>query len=85
LNFAAVKCNPDPEILRLMAKLGNGFDCASKAEIDLALKTGIDPSRIIYAQPCKTKSFIRYAAQKCVKQMTFDNADELYKIKANFP
>jgi ornithine decarboxylase len=68
-----------------MAKLGNGFDCASKAEIDLALKTGIDPSRIIYAQPCKTKSYIRYAAQKGVKQMTFDNADELYKIKADFP
>jgi ornithine decarboxylase len=83
--FYAVKCNPDPEILRLMAKLGNGFDCASKAEIDLALQTGIDPSRIIYAQPCKTRSYLRYAAQKGVKQMTFDNADELYKIKADFP
>jgi ornithine decarboxylase len=68
-----------------MAQLGNGFDCASKAEIDLALKTGIDPSRIIYAQPCKTKSYIRYAKQMGVTQMTFDNADELYKIKANFP
>jgi ornithine decarboxylase len=68
-----------------MAKLGNGFDCASKAEIDLALQSGVDPSRIIYAQPCKTKSYIRYAAQKGVKQMTFDNADELYKIKADFP
>ncbi|THC93079.1 hypothetical protein EYZ11_007445 [Aspergillus tanneri] len=83
--FYAVKCNPDPEILRLMAKLGNGFDCASKAEIDLALETGIDPSRIIYAQPCKTKSYLRYAAQRGVKQMTFDNADELYKIKACYP
>ncbi|KAK1142806.1 Ornithine decarboxylase [Aspergillus melleus] len=83
--FYAVKCNPDPEILRLMAQLGNGFDCASKSEIDLALQTGIDPSRIIYAQPCKTKSYLRYAAQKGVKQMTFDNADELYKIKACFP
>lgn len=83
--FYAVKCNPDPEILRLMAQLGNGFDCASKAEIDLALATGIDPSRIIYAQPCKTKSYLRYAAQVGVKQMTFDNADELYKIKACFP
>ena len=81
----AVKCNPDPEVLRLMAKLGNGFDCASKTEIDLALDTGIDPSRIIYAQPCKTKSYLRYAAQVGVKQMTFDNADELYKIKACFP
>ncbi|KAI9370318.1 pyridoxal-dependent decarboxylase [Aspergillus egyptiacus] len=83
--FFAVKCNPDPEVLRLMAKLGNGFDCASKAEIDLALGTGIDPSRIIYAQPCKTKSYLRHAAKVGVKQMTFDNADELYKIKANFP
>ncbi|KAH8693716.1 ornithine decarboxylase [Talaromyces proteolyticus] len=83
--FYAVKCNPDPEILRLMAKLGNGFDCASKAEIDLALQAGVDPSRIIYAQPCKTRSYLRYAAQKGVKQMTFDNADELYKIKTDFP
>lgn len=68
-----------------MAKLGNGFDCASKAEIDLVLKMGVDPSRIIYAQPCKTRSYLRYAAEKGVKQMTFDNADELYKIKADFP
>ncbi|KAL2864219.1 type III PLP-dependent enzyme [Aspergillus lucknowensis] len=83
--FYAVKCNPDPEILRLMTQLGNGFDCASKAEIDLALQTGIDPSRIIYAQPCKTKSYLRHAAKVGVKQMTFDNADELYKIKACFP
>lgn len=81
----AVKCNPDPEVLRLMTQLGNGFDCASKSEIDLALATGVDPSRIIYAQPCKTKSYLRYAAEKGVKQMTFDNADELYKIKDNFP
>ncbi|KAL4950712.1 pyridoxal-dependent decarboxylase [Aspergillus filifer] len=83
--FYAVKCNPDPEVLRLMAQLGNGFDCASKAEIDMALATGIDPSRIIYAQPCKTKSYLCHAAKVGVKQMTFDNADELYKIKACFP
>ena len=81
----AVKCNPDPEVLRLLAVLGTGFDCASKAEIDQVLSIGVDPSRIIYAQPCKTKSYIRHAAQKGVKQMTFDNTDELYKIKALFP
>lgn len=68
-----------------MAKLGNGFDCASKAEIEQVLAMGVDPNRIIYAQPCKTKSYIRYAAQNGVKQMTFDNADELYKIKDFFP
>ncbi|KAA6407435.1 MAG: ornithine decarboxylase [Lasallia pustulata] len=83
--YYAVKCNPDPEILRLLAGLGTGFDCASKAEIEQVLSMGVDPSRIIYAQPCKTKSYVRYAAQQGVKQMTFDNADELYKTKALFP
>lgn len=83
--FYAVKCNPDPQVVRLLAELGTGFDCASKAEIEQVLKMNIDPSRIIYAQPCKTKSYVRYAADNGVKQMTFDNTDELYKIKKFFP
>ena len=85
LTCPAVKCNPDPEVIRLLSALGAGFDCASKAEIDQVLKGGVNPSRIIYAQPCKTKSYIRHAANEGVKQMTFDNADELHKIKALFP
>ena len=83
--FTAVKCNPDPEVLRLLAALGTGFDCASKTEIDQVLHLGVDPARIIYAQPCKTRSHIRHAAAQGVKQMTFDNADELYKVHALFP
>jgi len=81
----AVKCNPDPQVLRLLAELGTGFDCASKAEIEQVLQMGVDPSRIIYAQPCKTKSYLRYATKAGVKQMTFDNGDELYKIKQFAP
>lgn len=83
--FYAVKCNPDEEVIRLLAKLGSGFDCASKAEIDLVLGLGVEPSRIIYAQPCKTKSYLRHARQVGVSKMTFDNVDELYKIKNCFP
>lgn len=45
----------------------------------------VDPSRIIYAQPCKTNSYVRYAKDHGVKQMTFDNKDELYKIKKLYP
>ena len=81
----AVKCNPDVNVLKLLAGLGTGFDCASKAEIETVLALGVDASRIIYAQPCKNKSYIRYAAQVGVKQMTFDNGDELYKIKQFCP
>lgn len=81
----AVKCNPDTAVLSLLAKLGAGFDCASKAEIEQVLGLGVDPARIIYAQPCKTKSYLRYTSKTGVKQMTFDNTDELYKIKEIFP
>ncbi|KAI9890037.1 MAG: Ornithine decarboxylase [Vezdaea aestivalis] len=83
--FYAVKCNPDPQILMLLSKLGTGFDCASRAEIKQVLDLGIDSSRIIYAHPCKNNVYVQYAAANGVRQMTFDNADELVKIKKLFP
>lgn len=58
--FYAVKCNPDPVIVRLLAALGCGFDCATKGEIDLVLNgLGEDLSfsalgltdKIVYANP----------------------------------
>ncbi|RKO91453.1 ornithine decarboxylase [Blyttiomyces helicus] len=83
--FYAVKSNPDPMILRTLAGHGTGFDCASKAEIQMALDQGVPASRIIYANPCKQASHIRYAAAAGVTMMTFDNADELHKIRAHHP
>lgn len=81
----AVKCNPDPKILGLLAALGTGFDCASKTEIEQVLAMGTSPERIIYAQPCKTNSYVRFVKSVGVRQMTFDNADELHKIAKLFP
>lgn len=85
--FFAVKSNPDPYVLRLMAALGLGFDCASQPEIAavLNLPGQVSPSRIIYANPCKAASFIRHAAKNNVDCMTFDNGDELVKIKKHHP
>lgn len=83
--FFAVKCNPDPVILQLMARLGLGFDCASHQEIATVLSYGVDPNKIIYANPCKASSFIRHANRYNVRMMTFDNADELVKIKKHHP
>ncbi|BGO88471.1 hypothetical protein NBRC10512_003015 [Rhodotorula toruloides] len=85
--FFAVKSNPDPYVLHLMAALGMGFDCASQPEISavLGLPGPVSPSRIIYANPCKAASFIRNAAKCGVDTMTFDNADELAKVKKYHP
>ncbi|KAF9195021.1 hypothetical protein BGZ51_005985 [Haplosporangium sp. Z 767] len=83
--FFAMKCNPDPMVMRLLASLGAGFDCASKNEIQSVLEMGVDPSRIIYANPCKQNSFVKYAYNNDVRMMTFDNAEELHKIKRFHP
>ncbi|KAJ2891685.1 Ornithine decarboxylase, partial [Coemansia aciculifera] len=83
--FYAIKCNPDFVVVRLLAQLGAGFDCASTAELALALSTGAAASDIIYAHPCKPASHLRYAAAQGVDLLTFDNADELIKISTLHP
>ena len=45
----------------------------------------MSPNRIIYANPCKQISHIKYAAQKGVELMTFDNKSELEKVKIHYP
>lgn len=81
----AVKSNPDPYVLHLLAALGIGFDCASHGEISQVLDIGVDPSRIIFANPCKPTSFVRSAAKAGVNMMTFDNGDELHKVARVHP
>lgn len=81
----AIKSNPDPHVLRLLAALGTGFDCASIGEIRTILAMGIDPSRIVFAHTCKVLSGIAYARSVGVQHMTFDNADELHKIARAHP
>ncbi|KAI0029427.1 ornithine decarboxylase [Vararia minispora EC-137] len=84
--FYAVKCNPDPYVLRLLAGLGANFDCASNGEIANVLSTGVvEPSRVIFANPCKAASHLKQAARAGVDLMTFDNADELHKVARVHP
>ena len=44
--FYAVKANPEPAVLKLLAELGSSFDCASVAEIDMAFAAGATADRI---------------------------------------
>lgn len=83
--YYAIKCNNHPEIASFIASLGVGFDCASKQEIDQVLSYGVDPSKIIYANPCKTNLFIKHAKSVGVNLMTFDNELELHKVARLHP
>ena len=80
-----MKCNPDPTLLKYLAALGTGFDCASAKEMGTILSLGVDPSRIMFANPCKNSSAVALANRSGVRKMAFDNRDELYKIKCFCP
>ncbi|XP_071117433.1 ornithine decarboxylase 1-like isoform X2 [Haliotis cracherodii] len=83
--FYAIKCNPDPLLLRVLSEMGTGFDCASKSEMDMVLQMGVAADRIVYANPCKQISHLEYAVKNNIDLMTFDNEDELYKVKSTYP
>src|SRR6201991_4747374 len=51
--YYAVKANPAPEVLRLLASLGSNFDTASVAEIEMVLAAGVTPDRISYGNTIK--------------------------------
>jgi diaminopimelate decarboxylase len=50
----AIKANPMPALVQLLAGLTDGLDVASVGEMGVALDTGIAPDRISFAGPGKT-------------------------------
>jgi ornithine decarboxylase len=83
--YYAIKANPNLAVIEALASLGVYFDCASEAEIKTIIEVTNDPTRIIFANPCKMSSQIRYARANDVDLMTFDCEEELYKIKLYHP
>jgi ornithine decarboxylase len=51
--FYAVKANPSPEVLTLLASLGSSFDTASVPEIEMVLAAGAGADRISYGNTIK--------------------------------
>ena len=59
--YYAVKANPAPEILRLLAGLGSSFDTASVAEIEMAMDAGATADRISFGNTIKKERDIARA------------------------
>ncbi|XP_069776584.1 antizyme inhibitor 1-like [Narcine bancroftii] len=83
--FYSVKCNSNQSVIEVLAALGTGFACANKNEITLVQNLGVTPDNIIYINPCKQVSQIKYAAKKGINIMSCDNEAELLKIARNHP
>ncbi|XP_043260342.1 ornithine decarboxylase 2-like isoform X1 [Colletes gigas] len=81
----AVKCNSDPTVIKILAALNANFDCASEQEIRLVMKHGVSAERIIFANPTKLPSHIRFAKMANVFRTTVDSESEILKMKDLFP
>jgi ornithine decarboxylase len=90
--FYAVKCNPSPAIVKTLWEMwkeqgGGGFDCASPSEMQLVLSLpGLDPAdHIVYANPCKQGTAVKFAQEVGVRRLVFDNSAELQKLAKLYP
>ena len=83
--FYAVKANPAPEILKLLADLGSSFDTASTGEIDMVLAAGATADRISYGNTIKKERDIARAYEQGVRLFAADSEVEVEKIARAAP
>jgi ornithine decarboxylase len=83
--FYAVKANPEPAVLKLLAELGSSFDCASVAEIDMALAAGATPDRISYGNTIKKERDVAAAHARGVRLFAVDACEEVEKVARAAP
>jgi len=81
----AVKCNPDPVVLRTLAGCGANFEIASAAELDLVLAAGGDASRVLYSNTVKPASHIAATYKAGVRLFAADSQSEIAKIAREAP
>ena len=83
--FYAVKANPAPEVLKLLADLGSSFDTASPAEIEMVLAAGATADRISFGNTIKKERDIARAYELGVRLFAVDCEAEVEKIARAAP
>ncbi|MBL8573191.1 MAG: type III PLP-dependent enzyme [Hyphomicrobiaceae bacterium] len=83
--YYAVKANPAPEILTLLAEMGSSFDCASVGEIEMVLATGAKADRISYGNTIKKERDVARAFELGVRLYAVDCVAEVDKIARSAP
>ena len=81
----AVKCNPDPRVLRRLRDLGCRFEIASAAELALLRRLRVEPRDVLFSNPVKAPEHIRRAHSLGVHRFAVDSVGELDKIATHAP
>ena len=83
--FYAVKANPAPEVLTLLAALGSCFDTASVPEIEMALAAGATADRISFGNTIKKERDVARAYALGVRLFAVDCIAEVEKVARAAP
>src|SRR5215831_4130967 len=83
--FYAVKANPAPEVLSLLAALGSSFDAASVAEIEMVLAAGAPAERISFGNTIKKERDVARAYALGVRLYAVDCTAEVDKVARAAP
>jgi ornithine decarboxylase len=83
--FYAIKANPAPEVLTLLAGLGSCFDAASVAEIEMALAAGATADRVSFGNTIKKERDIARAYELGVRLFAVDCKAEVEKVARAAP
>ncbi len=76
----SVKSNTNVNIIREIKKFGLGADVVSKGELMLALKAGINPSKIVFSGVGKTHEEINFAIKKKILLINAESKSEIEEI-----
>jgi diaminopimelate decarboxylase len=78
----ALKANSTLAIARLLRELGSGADANSVGEIEVAIRAGFDPSRIVFTGVGKTSGELERAIVLGVNTINAESPGELQRIAA---
>ncbi len=77
----AVKPNNHEAVITEVFNRGGNFDVCSASEIDMVMKTGIDPATLVHSHPIKSLPEFDYAVGKELEMFVVDNIEEIRKLK----
>lgn len=78
--FYAMKANFNLSVINTFVKLGSGVDANSEGELYRALKTGVDPQKIILTSVGKTRNEIKLGIQHNVLMIKAESGEEIELI-----
>jgi diaminopimelate decarboxylase len=76
----AMKANSNLSVMRVLTKLGSGFDVVSAGELERVIAAGGDPKKCVFAGVAKTEGEIEFALRRGIYSFNVESEPEILRI-----